>query len=560
MSIPPDNSDLHSIIAEFKPVTGQWELNDENIKRVDPQTGETILHNYCKFINTTPVRIFKHLIETHSVDGNTLDKSQNTPIYHAFDKFDPNNGGDIAILAYLLTQKDVNANITNQNGRILLHFACIKINFLPLDMFKLLIETHNSDVNLLDKTNNTPIHFATQCFDPKCGGDLTTLTYLLTHERIIINTKDEGIHTLFHAVTVKFNYLPIEIFKWFVETKGCNLNLLDNYGYTPLYYAVRYYNPKHGGDMNILTYLLNHDSVDVNAKNKKGGNLLHFACENISSLPLDVFKYLIEVKGANIHALEMTKTTPIHTALTHFEPEPNEITVLTYLFSQNGINVNTKNPKGRTLLHLACEQINYFPIAIFKDIIEKHNADVKIQDRAKNTPIHDALRCFRIDEGGDIATLIYLLSLDDVNANTQNQKGYSLLHLACLDINTFPLEVFKCLIENGADVNLLDRKNNTPLFFAVRNFMPQLHPNDHVLVYLLNQNGFNTNILSRGRTLLHLACTLDFSGGGAHGNDGSRPRKRQHPPTSTEIDDFWSSIIDVIAKGRLQQVLDGTTF
>jgi hypothetical protein len=42
------------------PQDGQWELNDNNIKRID--RGETILHNYCKFINTTPSQVFVYLV------------------------------------------------------------------------------------------------------------------------------------------------------------------------------------------------------------------------------------------------------------------------------------------------------------------------------------------------------------------------------------------------------------------------------------------------------------------------------------------------------------------
>ena len=39
------------IITQFRPVTGQLKLNEANIKRIDPKSGETILHNHCKYIN-----------------------------------------------------------------------------------------------------------------------------------------------------------------------------------------------------------------------------------------------------------------------------------------------------------------------------------------------------------------------------------------------------------------------------------------------------------------------------------------------------------------------------
>jgi hypothetical protein len=60
---PPPQSD-NPIITQFKPRGGQWELNDDNIKRIEPQTGQTILHNYCKYINTTPIEVYRFLIGT----------------------------------------------------------------------------------------------------------------------------------------------------------------------------------------------------------------------------------------------------------------------------------------------------------------------------------------------------------------------------------------------------------------------------------------------------------------------------------------------------------------
>jgi hypothetical protein len=49
---------------------------------------------------------------------------------------DSNNGGDIAVLIYLLTQDDVRTNIQGPFGTTLLHFACSLVNELPLDVFK----------------------------------------------------------------------------------------------------------------------------------------------------------------------------------------------------------------------------------------------------------------------------------------------------------------------------------------------------------------------------------------------------------------------------------------
>jgi len=53
VNLPPPPRDDDPIITQFKPVEGQWELTEDNIKHIDPETGETILLNYSQYIMTT---------------------------------------------------------------------------------------------------------------------------------------------------------------------------------------------------------------------------------------------------------------------------------------------------------------------------------------------------------------------------------------------------------------------------------------------------------------------------------------------------------------------------
>jgi ankyrin repeat protein len=278
--LPPPPQDDDPIITLLKPVYGsQGGLNDDNIKRIDPNNGQTILHHYCRYINTTPLEVYRYLIETKGCDVNAQDNNKDTPLHRAFHLFDPNDGGDIKVLHYLLSNKSINGNIKGEYGYTSLHLACDNINYLPLDIFKVLIETLGCDVNAQDEYNNTPLHLAFHDFDPEEGGDMRVLTYLLTQKDVNIHIKNNYGHTLLHIACQRINDLPLDVFKLLIETMGCDVNVQDENKYVPLHLALRLFNP-HQGDVTILTYLFSHKSINFNTNDEKGRNSLHLACTN----------------------------------------------------------------------------------------------------------------------------------------------------------------------------------------------------------------------------------------------------------------------------------------
>jgi len=275
MSLPPPPQSDDPIIMQFRPQDNQWELTDENINRIDPDNCQTILHNYCKHINSTPIEVYRYLIETKGCDVNAQDDDKNTPIYLALRYFNPNDGGDITVLTYLLNQKGINVNIKGQYDNTLLHTACEYINALPVDVFKVLVETLCCDINALEKYDYTPVHLALQQFDPRNGGDINILYYLLNQNGLNF-TNQYGI-TLLHYACVNINILPLELFKFFIEVKGCDVNVRDDDDDAPIQDALSFFDPKRS-DITILTYLLTQDRTNINIMANKGRTLLHLAC------------------------------------------------------------------------------------------------------------------------------------------------------------------------------------------------------------------------------------------------------------------------------------------
>jgi ankyrin repeat protein len=358
MDTPPPPQDDDPIIALFKPVGGdQWELNNENIKRIDHKTGETILHNYCKKINATPLAVFQYLIEAKGCDVNVEDKHKHVPVHQALIHFSPdeNGGGNIAALMYLLSQTNVKDDIKGQVGYTLLHAACYNINSLPIDIFKVLVEKIDLDVNAMDENQDTPLHFAFELFNPEHGGDSKVLIYLLNQESVNVNLTGCNGDIALHTACININKLPIEVFKVLVETHGADINAQDDDHNTPFICALIHFDPDDGGNITTLTYLLSHMNVNVSIMDKFGCTLLHWACKRINYLPLDVFQYLIEKHGCDVNTPNNFGNTPLHDALENFDPNNGgDINVLAYLINQNNVNANTKNKNGYTLLHSAC--------------------------------------------------------------------------------------------------------------------------------------------------------------------------------------------------------------
>jgi ankyrin repeat protein len=281
MNLPPPPQGDDPIITQFKPVDRQWELNDENINRIDPTTGQTILHKYCQHINTTPLEVYRYLIETKGCDINLQDGYNDTPVHDAFCRFDPNAPGNITVLMYLLSQMNINANTRGCNGETLLHTVCENIKRLPLEIFRYLIETKGCDINVQDNKKDTPIHRAITYFrSTEDGGNITALTYLLSQNGINGNNKNNRGYTILHYACGNINHLPLDIFKVLIETMGCDVNARNNNKDTPLHHALKHSNPRNGRDITVWAYLINQNNVNINIQNEKGCNLLHLTCTN----------------------------------------------------------------------------------------------------------------------------------------------------------------------------------------------------------------------------------------------------------------------------------------
>jgi hypothetical protein len=126
------------------------------------------------------------------------------------------------------------------------------------------------------------------------------------------------------------------------------------------------------------------------------------------------------------------------------------------------------------------------------------------------------------------------------------------------------------LIEtHGADVNVQDIYNDTPLHQALEHLNPHNGGDINVWAYLINQKAVKVNIKnSNGHTLLHLACIcnipdlddfMDSEDDHMDSDDDfadSEGNLDNHREAKAET--FLCQIVEVIAERCIQQVLDET--
>jgi len=269
-----------------------------------------------------------------------------------------------------------------------------------------------------------------------------------------------------------------------------NLNLVNDKQETLLHSAARYnqfeitkylldkdFNPnqknKHGkspfvlacsrGNKRIIEEYLKHKNLDVNSVDDLEQTALHKVVDK------PVITSMLLEKGASPYIEDCIGNSPY--AMVYNFPK----TLEAYL--EHGVNPNTNVDKYTTHLHRAIGE-NNLEIA---EILKKYDVGVNYKDKNGRTAIYNA---------STLPTLKWIVD-NGAEINLQDKKGTTPLHQ---NINNGNFENSKYLLQKGADVNAIDKKKLPPLAYA----------RTAKLIGLLLDNKANPDVvLPTGSTLLH---------------------------------------------------------
>lgn len=128
-------------------------------------------------------------------------------------------------------------------------------------------------------------------------------------------------------------------------------------------------------------------------------------------------------------------------------------------FLKNGVDANSKDESGDSLLHLAVRSNKYKLVKL----LIKSSADVNIRDNYGETPLYHIEDYISndlklLEAAKDMAKLLLEKGAD---VNVKDNEGWTLLHSAEHE------ELAKLFIVKGADVNAISNAGHTPLDHAL---------------------------------------------------------------------------------------------
>jgi ankyrin repeat protein len=306
---------------------------DINKQRKD---GETALYSA---IHNKNLKIVKYLCE-NGANINLKDNVNNTALLHSI-YLSPE-------IALYLIQQGADLTIMNKFNETPLHFAA-----MAGDLFisKILIE-QGLDLNIPNSRNHTPIMLA-------AGNKHIKLVKLLLESKADINLEDIHSDNLIHICI--FNDMYDILLLLICSTKNIVINNRNNNGDSPLFFAIKKNKIKY--IELLLKYGANLDTFD-----NQGKYPLLYAVENNN---VELCKLLLNNNAnPNLYFTWMGYVSPLFSAMNNNNNEIKELLIkygaddLLFCYIQNNNfndfqdiiyknNINTKNSNGETLLYFA---------------------------------------------------------------------------------------------------------------------------------------------------------------------------------------------------------------
>ncbi|KAK6194501.1 hypothetical protein SNE40_000125 [Patella caerulea] len=273
-------------------------------------------------------------------------------------------------------------------------------------------------------------------------------------------------------------------------TAGCDVNLADVNGFTPLMQTVKLSNMNliklllaHGADVNFISQLGTYASdYCYNSKVSSKEHVSVTSDKEVvhdASADFEILKFLVE-SGAVLSPDNCLLDRAISIA---------DLTSVAFLID-NGVCVNKKNKRGDTPIMVAAKR----GLHEIMKLLLTHGCGVNNRNHKRETALHKVIK----SELSDKLNVILLLE-NGADVNLRDRDGDTPLMIAA---NKGLHEIVKILLGNGCDVNNQNLDGET----ALHKIIQSDHSNKLQTVVLLLENGANVDSVDKdGKTVLRVA-------------------------------------------------------
>ena len=312
----------------------------------------------------------------------------------------------------------------------------------------------NTAQNKDDDRKQTIVRIIDAVIDNK----LDVLKELLNADPTLINAKGHKTGaTILHVAVMKGSIDIVKyILEWDKTHKTLDINIKNNDGITPLYYAV---SREKGPHIEIINELLKRDDIDVNVQISKQTNvtpLLYAAFRE----DYNVIKALLLHKNINVNQGDVDGDTPLLVALRDCKTLSVE-----ELLRHKKIDVNKANNNGFTPLDYAIK----FCKSKIISLLEK-GADINARKS-----LMELIALDDVELNEKIKILEEILKWDKTNNKLDvniefplDNEYYKYITPLIYAIQNSPTEIVNILLEHKKiEVNKADGVGNTPLIYSL---------------------------------------------------------------------------------------------
>ena len=358
------------------------------------------------------------------------------------------------LLQYLLEQCSVITNIKNIQGNTPLHLACIHCR--PLSVLKLL-QIRSEDITALNEDGLAPIHLAVQ------NHNFTAVKYLQSIYKdavSIVTTRGKvPIQLFFKTYTEKYQYS--EYILNFLLFERATATCTINYNRMAIFFAEC---------INTGDFILNLDATEIEL-------MIQLMC-SVSFTETE--KYLKEKRAFLAHKSSLKSPPYCHinrTQLLHMAAWFGRTDILQYLISEENVDPQGADEKGRNALVYACRSLKkiiaYFEhnLSPSRDAIQlliKHGCS--IFDQVSNEAFYAEQRCNlfnKLCRNGNKGLVKAAITAVPDSINIQDNLGNTPLMTVIKERPGFLLELAKFLIQDSAcDQTITNDDGNQALHLA----------------------------------------------------------------------------------------------